>query len=68
MLTFLVRTVAATVATYLIKGAVSYMASSLSKPRTETRKAPASSPRPSRIEIDRQNIVDAKFEDVSDKK
>jgi len=67
MLTFLIRTVMATFGTYLIKGAVSYMTSSLSRPQNSTRKTAPPVSRPSRINIDRKNIVDARFEDVTDK-
>ncbi|HCQ04661.1 MAG TPA: hypothetical protein DIT99_30085 [Candidatus Latescibacteria bacterium] len=67
MLTFLVRTVIATIGMRLIRGAVSYMASSLIRPQNRSRQTPPSPSRPPRIDIDRKNIVDAKFEEVSDK-
>ena len=69
MLTFLVRTVMTTVAMHLIRGVVGYMASSLNRHQNQNRQAPAPvPPGPRRINIDRQNIVDAKFEEVSDKR
>lgn len=64
MLGQLLRVVAGVVVTYMAREALRLILSS--KRDAVQTASPQSSARTSRIHIDRKNIVDAKFEDLSD--
>jgi hypothetical protein len=63
MLGYLFRILLGVIAAYLVRQAIELLTSPVR--RVYQNNPPQPSPRTSRIRIDRDNIVDAKFEDLS---